>query len=83
MMSYCVIEHYYLINASYPIEESIFTSKTTKNLAVIISISVIMGTIFFGSIAYTIYWKTKQGWYDDNNNEIADPDRRKDNVDRI
>eukprot|EP00347_Sterkiella_histriomuscorum_P010661 403375414 len=82
-LSYCVMEQFIVINATYPEEETLFTSKTTKNLAVIISISVILGTLFFGSVAYTIYWKTKNGWYDDQNNEISDPDRRRENVERM
>ncbi|CDW78387.1 UNKNOWN [Stylonychia lemnae] len=82
-LSYCVVDQYYVVNASYPEPETIFTSKTTKNLAVIIAMSVILGTLFFGSVAYTIYRKTRQGWYDENNNEIADTDRRKQNLQRM
>ena len=41
---------------------------------------MVFGSIFFGTVAYTIYLKTKKGWYDDNNNEIVDPEKRKENL---
>ena len=36
--------------------------------------------MFFGTVAYTIYRKTRRGWYDENNNEISDPSKREENA---
>jgi cbb3-type cytochrome oxidase subunit 3 len=70
-----------MINVTEPEQPGFFKSETTKNLAVIISISVILGTLFFGTVAYTIYWKTRRGYYDEDNNETNDPEKRRENID--
>ena len=48
-------------------------AETKKNLAIVISIGVILLVGLGGSIAYTILSKTRRGFYDDQNNEIVDP----------
>ncbi len=58
-------------------KEQTLISSSGLNLAMVIGLSVTFGAIFFGVIAFTIYKKTKSGWYDENNNEIIDPDKRK------
>ena len=48
-------------------------------MTIIIALSSVFGSIFAASVAYTIYWKTKRGYYDENNNEITDPEKRRRN----
>lgn len=71
-----------MVNTTEPEQIGFFKSEITKNLAVIISISVILGVLFFGTVGYSIYWKAKRGYYDENNNESADPEKRRENLNR-
>ena len=49
---------------------------TTFNLALILAIVISITVIFGISIAVTIYYKNKEGYYDQDNNEIIDPSER-------
>lgn len=63
--SYCVFKKYYIFNTIAPEDEESASRQNTKfNLAVVISLSTIFGAIFAGCVAYTIYWKTRRGFYD-------------------
>lgn len=43
---------------------------------------MILGLLFFATIAYTVYWKTHRGYYDENNNESSDPTQRARNLEK-
>jgi hypothetical protein len=82
VQSYCTLEKYLEINAVIP-EPRVEYSETKKNLGMILGLSLGLFSVFGGSIAYTIYWKTRHGFYDETNNEIIDPTKRRERIERM
>ena len=76
LQAYCQLEEKLFIDLEN--EERIQPyAKTKKNLAIVIALSVVLLTVFAGSIAYTIISKTRRGFYDEHNNEIVNPEARR------
>ena len=65
-----------MVDYQTKVASSYDVDKDKVNVPMVLGIVFSVLTIFGGAIGYTIYRKTKDGWYDDDNNEITNPIER-------
>jgi hypothetical protein len=65
-----------MINITSPSIGIVSAGTTSSNLYWIAIVCILCVLIFAVSIWYTIYKKTREGFYDENNNEIINPIER-------